>query len=228
MGLDGLFRHRGQDLTGILNGLDPDTWDPLVDAPDGRDAARARLGVELGLGAGPLLAVVSRAVPQKGLDLVADAVEAVWAHAPDARFVALTDGDPAVMDRLAARVRPDRFTLVRDFDPALARRIYAGADLLLVPSRFEPCGLTQLIAQRYGTLPVVRRTGGLADTVEDEVDGFSFDAPEPEALVAAIHRALDAWRDPDRLAELRATAASRDRSWAASARAYLDIYEELT
>ncbi len=221
MGLDGLLRHRAEVLGGVVNGLDPDAWDPAVDAPGGREAAAAALRAELGLEEGPLVVAIARAVSQKGLDLLAAAAPAV----PTARFAVLADGDPAIERTLEAASKPGRFVVERRFDERLARRMYAAADFVAVPSRFEPCGLTQLIGQRYGALPVVRRTGGLADTVTDGVDGFSFDAATPEALADALRRAVGS--SPETLARMRAAAAARDLSWAVPARAYIDIYQQI-
>lgn len=222
MGLDGLFRHRREVLSGILNGVDAEAWDPAVDAPDGKAAAKAELRARLELDEGPLCVAVARAVSQKGLDLIAAAAPTV-----DARFAVLASGDARIVDALRAATVPGRFALVSDFSGALARLMYAAADFMLVPSRFEPCGLTQLIALRYGALPVVRRTGGLADTVVDGVDGFVFDDPTPEALAGALRRALTVYADPGRFAGMRATAEARDWSWVGPAQAYADLYADL-
>ncbi len=222
MGLDGLLRHRRDVLSGILNGVDAEVWDPAKDAPDGKAAAKAELRARLGLDDGPLCVAVARAVSQKGLDLVAAAAPSV-----DARFAVLATGEAGILDALERASVPGRFALVREFAGPLARLMYAAADFMLVPSRFEPCGLTQLIAQRYGALPVVRRTGGLADTVVNGVDGFVFDDATPDALAGALHRALEVYADPKRLAQMRQVAEARDWSWSGPAQAYADIYAEL-
>lgn len=221
MGLDGLFRHRRDVLSGILNGLDPVAWDPAVDAPEGKAAAKAGLRARMGLDDGPLCVAVSRAVNQKGLDLLADAAPRV-----DAQFAVLSGGDPEIEARLHAAVTPGRFALHTAFSEQLSRQMFAAADYVLVPSRFEPCGLTQLIAQRYGALPVVRRTGGLADTVRDGVDGFSFEAPTADALTDALQRALAVYGTP-RFDEMQATAQAIDWSWARPAHVYAELYAGL-
>lgn len=238
-GLSGLFHYRRADLVGILNGLDIEAWNPATDpalpahydarAPEGKDICRRALLDEVGLddAGGPVIGVVARAAWQKGLDLVADAAGALAGL--DARVVILTDGDPFLVDRLrwAAGRHPRTFALRTAFDEGLARRIYAGADFVLVPSRFEPCGLTQMIGMRYGAVPVVRETGGLADTVRDGETGLSFFDPTPAALAEAVRRAAALYRDGDGYAAVRARAMATDWSWAGPVRAYRALYEEL-
>lgn len=236
-GLSGLFRHRARELTGILNGIDPVAWDPTTDAalparfgPDdtaGKATCKAALCAELGLADGPLLGIVSRAVGQKGLDLVAEAAPALIGAG--ARFAVLADGERWLMDHLqrVADQHRDGLVLVSRFDLALARRIYAGSDYVLVPSRFEPCGLTQMFGMRYGAVPVVRATGGLADTVEDEVTGITFHDPTPADLTGAVHRALDRYREPDRYRAMQREGMVRDWSWARAAEAYHALYRAL-
>jgi starch synthase len=209
MGLDGALRRRGDRFLGILNGIDPDVWDPARDnalaAPydrgslDGKVACRRDLLA--GIGFDPdddraVLGMVSRLDPQKGFDLLAGAAPRLLADGT--RIVVLGSGGTAPADpfRALAAAHPDRLALFERFDRDLARRIYAGSDLFLMPSRFEPCGQGQMIAMRYGTPPVVRRTGGLADTVIDESRhpgrgaGFVFDRPSPVSLAAAVRRAI--------------------------------------
>ncbi len=234
-GLAGLLAHRHRSLSGILNGIDLVAWDPATDPalakafsaehPEGRVANTAALRAELGLGAGPIFGVVSRAAYQKGLDLIAEAAPA--AVAAGARFVVLTDGDRSIVDALRAVERrcPGSFALVDSFDPALARRIYAGADFVVVPSRFEPCGLTQLFAMRYGALPIVRRTGGLADTVTEGVDGVVFEEASGAALGEAFTRALAL--SPAERAALRSAGMRHEPSWDAPAAEYIDLYARL-
>lgn len=238
LGLAGLFRHRRMGLDGIINGIDYDRWNPATDdalaspfdADDltGRAACRAALQKELGLVDGPLIGVVSRAAGQKGLDLVADAADR--AVRQGVKFAVLSSGEPAIVARLRAVAdrHPSAFTLVDDFDPALARRIYAGADFIAVPSRYEPCGLAQLIAMRYGAIPIVRRTGGLADTVIDGETGLCFDDADAGALAHAFDRARALYADPDRFAAIRARGLASDHSWRASAEAYARIYRRFT
>lgn len=236
-GLDTTFRALGRRLVGILNGLDTRVWDPGSDphlaaaynAGDvhGKGACRTALVRELGLEEdGPVLGVVSRLADQKGIDLLLRALPALveqgW------RLVLLGRGDAALERdaQAAAAAAPGRVAVRLAHDEALAHRIYAGSDALAVPSRFEPCGLAQMIAQRYGTLPLVRATGGLIDTVEHERDGFVFEAASASALTEAAALARTRWRTPawDRM---QARAMAHDRSWEASARAYLARYGEV-
>ena len=247
MGLDPVLAARGDRFVGILNGLDTAMWDPTTDTalaatygPDdmtGKAACRKDLLVKLGFDAtddGALLGVVGRLDPQKGFDLIAGAAPALVAAG--ARIVALGTGDPELVADLQAlaALRPERIAVRDTFDRELARRIYAGVDLFLMPSRFEPCGQSQMIAMRYGTPPIVRRTGGLADTVVDadespeEGTGFVFDAPTPEALLAATVRAMGVRSAPNRRRwdAIVARGMARDWSWASGpARAYLEAYE---
>jgi len=209
-GLEEALAACGDRFVGILNGLDPDLWDPATDRViaarysaadlDGKAVCRGALLDELGLNPadpGPVAAMIGRLDPQKGFDLLAGA-------APDllgagGRLVVLGTGNPELINglRRLARRRPRRIALVERFDRDLARRIYAGADVFLMPSRFEPCGQGQMIALRYGTPPVVRRTGGLADTVVDVTadpergTGFVFEAAEPGAFATACRRAFE-------------------------------------
>ena len=217
MGLDGDLRARGARFGGILNGLDEELWDPATDAAlaapydaahrAGKAACRADLCARVGFDPAdpaPILGTIGRLDPQKGFDLVAAAAPALARGS--ARVVALGSGDPALVAgmRAAATAHPGRIAMVERFDRDLARRIYAGADLFLMPSRFEPCGQGQMIAMRYGTPPVARRTGGLADTIVDLHEdpgngtGFLFDAATPDALRFACERAIAVLRDPDR------------------------------
>ncbi|MCU0477250.1 MAG: glycogen synthase [Chloroflexi bacterium] len=216
-GLDGDLRARGEAFTGILNGLDQDLWDPATDrviaapfsATDraGKAACRVDLCARVGLDPAdpaPILGVIGRLDPQKGFDLVAGAASALASDG--ARVVALGSGDAGLVAgmRAAAVANPGRIAMIERFDRDLARRIYAGADLFLMPSRFEPCGQGQMIAMRYGTPPVGRRTGGLADTIvdlhEDPANGtgFLFDEATPDALRFACERAIAVLRDADR------------------------------
>ncbi len=185
----------------------------------------------------PLLAVVSRLSEQKGLDLLLSAAPGLLARG--VRLVVLGSGDAALEHgfRALAQAAPDQVALATGFDEPLAHRIFAGADAIIVPSRFEPCGLTQMYGLRYGTVPIVRKVGGLADTVFDERDaaemgrpanGFTFDDASPDALAEAVHRAIDAFASPDRWAALQQAGMRADVSWEAPARAYLSLYEGIS
>lgn len=233
-GLHGLLEYRADRLQGILNGIDPDLWNPATDPaiPARYDAAsierkeidRDALLHELDLdGRGPLFSIVSRLAHQKGIDLVIDAIPAMVRAG--ARLAALGTGDPAFEQALrdAAEQYPRRVAAVIGFDDARARRIYAGSDFLLMPSRFEPCGLGQMIAQRYGTVPVVRHTGGLVDTVVDAVTGFAFLTPTVDALLDAVARASVAWNGSG-WRDLQRRCMALDWSWTRSAEEYEALY----
>jgi starch synthase len=242
--MDGVLRDRSADLVGILNGVDTEVWDPATDAdiakrydrddPAGKAACAAALRDEMGLpdpgGRVPLVGVVSRLAAQKGIDLVAESVPAL--RAGGAQLVVLGAGEEPLERLLGelAGAHPESVAVRIGFDDRLARRIYAGADLFLMPSRYEPCGLGQLIALRYGTIPVVRRTGGLADTVRpwDRTSGagtgFLFDGLSGAACSAALARAFAAHADPAAWRRLVANAMAADFSWDASAEAYVTCY----
>ncbi len=240
-GLDGVLRARADRLAGILNGIDTDSWNPASDADlfATFDAAtlsrRARNKTELQKEAGldtdprmPLLAVVSRLVKEKGFDFAAPAIKR-WLDR-GGQFVLLGTGDPTLEHDYAqfeARY-PHRASVRLRFDARYARRIYAGADALLIPSRYEPCGLGQMIAMRYGCVPVARRTGGLADTVTDAGDpggtGLMFDELNPWALWDALDRALKVYAQPARWAQLQRNGMARDFSWSRSAGEYAALY----
>jgi starch synthase len=242
--LDGVLRERSADLTGILNGLDVQAWNPASD-PDipkrydredlsGKAACTAALRSELGLPdpgrPTPLVGVVSRLAEQKGLDLVAGAVPAL--RAAGGQLVVLGAGEEPLERLLGelARTYPDAVAVRIGFDERLARRIYAGADIFLMPSRYEPCGLGQLIALRYRTVPVVRRTGGLADTVRPwnpatgEGTGFLFDELSAHACGEALARAFAAYADPAAWRQLVENGMAADFSWDASAESYVTCY----
>jgi starch synthase len=246
MGLDAGLRARGDRFVGILNGLDTRLWDPAADRViaagysradrSGKAVCRSDLLPRLGMDPGdpsPVAAMVGRVHWQKGSDLVAASAGELVERG--VRLVVLGCGDDALLDpaRAVARDRPDRITLVDRFDRDLSRRIYAGADLLLMPSRFEPCGQAQMIALRYGTPPVARRTGGLADSIldfdewPDAGTGFLFEEATQAAFLAAVDRAVDVFSGADRLAweGLVDRGMEADFSWeTASARAYVGTY----
>ena len=244
-GLDGVVRSRGAAVTGILNGVDGEIWNPATDAAlaegydgdhlDGKAACKRALQSELGLAvdaAVPVLCVVSRLTEQKGLDLLLGALPALLQYG--AALAVLGSGDAGIEAALSAvaRAHPGRVAVRIGYDEALAHRMIAGADAILVPSRFEPCGLTQLYGFRYGTLPVVRRVGGLADTVVDAAEGgrgtgFAFDAATPEALGQAVMRCIAQWRRPEGWQALMRRAMAQDFSWDAAAAGYLALYADL-
>ena len=239
--LEGLMKYLAANgrLTGILNGIDQDSFNPEIDpalpanftAEDlsGKFTCKARLLSELKLPvrpSTPLLGIVSRLSEQKGLHMVADLIP-LFTKLP-AQLVIQGLGDPAIATRLRelAAKYPKTFRFVEEFDADLAQRIYAGADMFLMPSAFEPCGLGQMIAMRYGTVPVVRKTGGLADTVFDGKNGFVFEEMEAADLWQALLRAQEEYR---RLADwghfINAGMAS-DHSWTESASSYELLYKK--
>jgi starch synthase len=249
-GLDGLLRDLGPRFRGILNGIDYRVWDPAGDSqiPHNYDARSFDLKVEnklvlqreLGLPRGErtfVLGYIGRLVEQKGIDLMLEILPQLLAH-PDTQLIMQGAGDPLIEDALlrAAAANPDRVGVFTGYDEGRAHRIEAGADAFLMPSRFEPCGLNQMYSLRYGTVPIVHRTGGLADTVVDtsperieagEATGFTFDNISPEALWGAVRRALLLYREHrDLWPRLALNGMSQDFSWQASARHYVDLYRE--
>lgn len=243
-GLDPLLRQRSDDLVGILNGIDLAAYDPSTDAHiaeryavddiAGKSVCKQRLQEEAGLmvePSAPLIGLVSRLDDQKGFDLLTASVDRVIEAGAEVVLLGTGDGRyHSALSEAAAR-HPGRVGVFLGFDEGRARRIYAGSDMFLMPSRFEPCGLGQMIAMRYGTIPIVRRTGGLADTVPEwdpslgSGVGFGFDDYDVDAMLGTIHRALAAFRSPDECQTLIRNAMTRDLSWARSAGAYLEAYD---
>ncbi len=248
-GLEGLLQRRSAVLSGILNGIDVDLWNPATDPwierrydaatlhrkTDNKVALRARCGLA-GAPAVPLIGVVSRLTQQKGLDLVLEAADRLL-RLP-AQLVVLGAGEVHLERafRELARAHPGRVSVTLAFDEPLAHRIEAGADIFLMPSRFEPCGMNQMYSQRYGTIPVVRATGGLADSVIDctpatlangSASGFLFESASAPALLAAIERAIAVYREPALWQHLQRQAMARDFGWDASARAYAALYARI-
>jgi starch synthase len=246
-GFDGLLRERRHDLVGILNGIDTSEWDPRGDrflpAPygpetlDGKTAAKRAVLTRFGLPddaaalARPLVGMISRMVDQKGFDLIEEVAGDL--SRLDAAFVVLGTGDARYEDLwtgLAAK-HPQRIGAYIGFDEGLAHLIEGGADIFLMPSRFEPCGLNQMYSLRYGTVPVVRAVGGLADTVHDYAPGdvnstgFVFTDYTGRALLEALGRALALYRDPARWRAVQLAAMREDNSWDHSAKEYVTIYE---
>ncbi|MGI8925831.1 MAG: glycogen synthase [Tepidiformaceae bacterium] len=241
-GLDNLLLLREKNLVGILNGLNADLYNPRTDPhiaaqfdltcleERAKNTAALRQELDLTESDGPLAAMVTRLSEQKGVDLVLQALPEMLAAR--GQLVVLGEGDEWIEEDLqkqeAAHPRSVRF--VRRFDEPLARRIYAGCDLFLMPSRYEPCGLGQLIAMRYGAVPIGRRTGGLADTILDPDEhpehptGFLFDEFSSFAFAGAFDRAVLAYRQPEVWRHLREEGMSRDYSWRASATRYVEAY----
>jgi starch synthase len=250
-GLDGLLLSRRYKLHGILNGIDAATWNPSTDVhlPAHYSAGRILPGKRRNKQAllerclppaddaamqAPLLALVGRLVEQKGIDWVLAAIPVLLAET-DARFVLLGSGQAAYEQKLIrlAKQHPHRVFVEIGYNESLAHQIEAGADLFLMPSRFEPCGLNQMYSLRYGTLPIVYKTGGLADTVVDAnaatleegtANGFVFDTPEVEAFLDAIRRALALYRQSSQWRRLQQTGMRQSFDWSGSAGHYLALY----
>lgn len=240
-GLDGLLRSRRDVLAGIVNGVDYSTWSPEDDqyaarhysATDlsGKSACKADLLAQFGLPASlldrPLIGIVSRFVSQKGFDLLAEVGDQLAKE--DLALVALGNGDPqyeALFTSLAAAY-PDRISVRIGYDVALSHKIEAGADMFLMPSRYEPCGLNQIYSLRYGTIPIVRATGGLDDTIEEST-GFKFSEYSGAALLTAVRAALAAFADRRSWTARMQRAMEKDFSWNASAAQYRALYQRLT
>ena len=238
-GLDGVLRARSGSVAGILNGVDMEIWDPARDAhlvqrygpgslhlkQENKVALQRRLNLEPG--EEPLVGFIGRLTHQKGVDLIAAAAAEIAAL--PAQLVVLGRGERELEGALAAVAarHPGRIAVVLGFNEELAHLIEAGADIFVMPSRFEPCGLNQMYSQRYGTPPVVRATGGLADTVLDGETGFLFERAESSALAAAVRRAATTRGDAARWKAIQRAGMERDFSWRAAARQYADLYSRL-
>ena len=248
MGLDGLLRLRAGELAGIVNGIDTEVWDPAADPhlaqsysaldrtgkASSKTALQARLGLEQDP-ASPLFGVVSRLTWQKGMDLLLSTLPLLLGGG--GQLAVLGSGEPRLEAgfAMAAAAHPGRVGVVIGYDEALSHLIQGGADAILVPSRFEPCGLTQLIGLRYGTLPVVARVGGLADTVIDANEaaiedgvatGVQFAPVTTEALGRALARTIELFRTPAWDVLVR-RAMTREVGWARPARHYQELYRGL-
>jgi starch synthase len=248
-GLEGLLNYRAENLTGILNGVDYTVWNPGTDAhiaipytrrslapkAENKRALMERMGLPM-KEAAPLFAIVSRLVSQKGIDLVMEILPMLLQR--NAQLVALGSGDKHLEAALrkARSEHPDTIGLHIGYDEPLSHQIEAGADIFLMPSRFEPCGLNQIYSLRYGTVPVVRRTGGLADTVVDTTaatladktaTGFCFDAATGGALWKAVVRAIHYYHKPWNWQQLIETGMRQDFSWRRSAEHYVELYERV-
>jgi starch synthase len=240
-GLDGLLRKRSEqnELTGILNGIDQ-TWDARTcmhlpaqfAAGDwaGKRSNTEHLRKEFGLSAseGPLFGVVARLVHQKGLDLVIEAADTIVSSG--GQLVVMGRGEPLLEDALSSvsRRHPREVAIAIRFDDAEARRVFAGSDFTLMPSRFEPCGLSQMYAQRFASLPIGHRTGGLAETIKDGKTGFLFDRPMNISFLGAICRAFGTYARQTMMNAMREAAMGQDFQWQSSAASYQDLYTRLS
>jgi starch synthase len=248
-GLEGLLIHRSPDLVGIINGIDTTLWNPETDtyipqhynadSLDDKQHNKAELQKRMGLPVDsqiPVLGLIGRLVEQKGIDLIIDCLPELLAM--PVQFVLLGSGDKSFEQRLQnlMHVYPDKLAITLGYNEELAHLIEAGADIFLMPSRFEPCGLNQMYSQRYGTIPIVRKTGGLADTVVDSIPenivnhtatGIVFNDANASALLEAIKRTLLLYRLPDAWTNMQKNAMHSDFSWQQSAERYLDLYRNI-
>ncbi|MBU8871114.1 MAG: glycogen synthase [Gemmatimonadales bacterium] len=244
VGLEGVLASRGDDYLGILNGGDYETWDPARDdilparfGPgnlDGKLVCRRKLLKMLGLSAAkdkPLCGFVGRLAHQKGLNLLLSLLERLAADG--FAFAFLGTGEPKLHKALAkmAKKHPNQISFTGEFSEKLAHLIYAGSDVFLMPSLFEPCGLSQMYALKYGTVPVVRKTGGLADTVLDVVEpggnGFVFDDPRPSDLMGVMRRVENLWADREAWRKLQDKGMAADFSWEMAATGYEEMYRRV-
>jgi starch synthase len=249
-GLEGLVQSRVGSVSGILNGVDDAVWNPAIDSAlaerysvsdlRGKEICKSALQSALGLAQdkhAPVFGIVSRLTAQKGLDLVLDALPTLLSQG--AQLVVLGSGDPGLEAAFVevAMSHPDQIAVQVGYDETLAHQIIAGADAILVPSRFEPCGLTQLYGLRYGTVPVVRNVGGLADTVfdgsspesaEPVATGFKFGPASAQALSLALQRALKAYATPKLWKQIMLSGMAQNHSWVSSAQQYLKLCAALT
>lgn len=244
--LNGILETRRQHLSGILNGIDSSCWDPAGDTAlpylystsslTGKARDKESLLQETGMSVDPhrpLFAMVSRLVAQKGVDLMLRAFDSMMSFPMNLIVLGTGDADiEAALEQKAAEY-PGRFVLNRRFDEGLAHRIYAASDFFLMPSRFEPCGLSQMIALRYGSIPVVRRTGGLKDTIQDVHpktglgNGISFDDATSSDFLEAVRRAVALYADQGSFRRIQAIGMTCDFSWQASAQEYLALYHSM-
>jgi len=248
-GLEGLLSHRNDALTGIINGIDADQWNPQTDPAisehydistlNKKQLNKSALQKKLSLPVDksiPVFALISRLVEQKGIDLVLECLPEMLAL--PLQFVLLGTGDKEFEQQLSrfAKTHPDKMAITLGYDETLAHQLEAGADIFLMPSRYEPCGLNQLYSQRYGTVPIARKTGGLADTVVDALPetlgnktatGFVFNEATAGTLMEAIKRALIVYSQPEAWKQLQTTGMQQDYSWHKSAKDYMALYERL-
>jgi starch synthase len=248
-GLEGLIRHRSNNLTGIVNGVDYGVWNPgrdpfiaaqynirsLTDKLKNKRALQQHFELPVA-DTTPVFAVISRLVEQKGIDLILEIVPKLVMHR--AQLIILGSGDSKLETAIQSAVKtyPQHVAAHIGYDEPLSHHIEAGADIFLMPSRFEPCGLNQIYSQRYGTVPIVRHTGGLADTVTDTTPasieaktatGFSFTPVTAMALLGAVERALRYYQQPQVWEQLVSTGMRQDFSWRHSAQLYIDLYKKI-
>jgi starch synthase len=239
-GLESFLFSRHESIAGIVNGIDMVLWNPLTDDAliepfslenlAGRAATKKYLQAQFGLEVNesiPLLAMVTRMDQQKGVDISIEALRLIpklgW------QVILLGTGNPEIEAnaRLLESDFPERARAILRYDAKLSRQIYGGADMLLMPSLYEPCGLAQLIAMRYGTVPVARATGGLRDTISDKISGYLFTVASPVVMVGALRRAIETFEKRDAWQAIQKAGMAGDFSWQVSARQYADLYQAL-
>jgi len=239
-GLDGVLRKRKESLTGIINGIDYKIWNPekdpfivknygvksLDDKQKNKEDLLNLTGIKSSLQE-PLIAFIGRMTSQKGIDIIVEAMPHLIEKGLS--FIFEGTGESYYENKIKELQNnyPSKIYAFIGFDETLAHKIYAGADALLIPSRYEPCGLTQLIGMRYGTVPICRRTGGLSDTVEDEVTGFLFNEYSSSALTKAVERFIEVYKDKNRFFKMIYEAMTRDFSWSNSCKKYIEMYKGL-
>jgi starch synthase len=246
-GLEGVLKDHAQQIVGILNGVDYDEWNPEADryiaahysADDlsGKQQCKQDLLASFGMDHAdanlPVIGIVSRFAAQKGFDLIGQIIDRLALE--DVVFTVLGSGDKLYEEmfmRLARRV-PNKIAVKIAYDNALAHKIEAGADMFLMPSHYEPCGLSQIYSLRYGTVPIVRATGGLDDTIDPwdprtkKGTGFKFQEYTGEALLRTVHQAMQVYRDPSSWERLMRNGMSKDFSWKVAARDYVRVYERV-
>ncbi len=244
-GLEGVLKDRENDMAGIINGIDYGAWDPSTDnsiparysanSLHGKQKCKRTLADECGFKnkRAPLAGFVGRLSSQKGIDLFLEAADEIFSSGINAVFLGSGDKDLQKGLKTMSRKHEGRLFIRTGFDDDFARRIYAGADMLLVPSYYEPCGLVQMIAMRYGTVPIARATGGLVDTINDydhlrdRGTGFLFSGRWPSALAECVKRALCVYRDKERWKKLTISCMKQRFSWKSSARKYVALYRKL-
>jgi len=248
-GLEGLLSYRKEVLTGIINGIDANQWNPETDTAISerytiltlpkKQLNKTALQIKHALPVDdtlPVFVLISRLVEQKGIDMILDCLPEMLTL--PLQFILLGKGESRFEEQLTtiAGMNPDKIAITLGYDEALAHQLEAGADIFLMPSRFEPCGLNQLYSQRYGTVPIVRKTGGLADTVIDVLPetlnnktatGFVFNQAASGSLMEAIKRALIVYSQPKTWKQLQINGMQKDYSWNSSAKEYMALYEQL-
>jgi starch synthase len=242
-GLHDFLNTRRKDIFGILNGLDLNQWDPEKDQDIYKNFSRKmlvdrkenkrQLQLDLDLAPNPsipLLSFIGRMDHQKGVEFAIDALDQIQDIPWQAVFLGTGDSSLENLVRKLAEEIPNKVRVLLRYDSKMARRIYAGADMIMIPSRYEPCGLVQMIGMRYGCVPVARLVGGLRDTIVDyeserDSNGFLYNDPTPESIVEALLRALDVFKDKRRWRGLQLRGMGRDFSWHKSANQYLDLYQ---